>query len=270
VLGVAATASDAEIRTAYLDLVKKHHPDRATTYIQKLAATRKLQEVNGAYARLRDPAQRAAYDLKARSTLPQAPHHVPHRRPRSARQRAVDRFFLDEKFSRVRKAIGIGLFLLGWTLSFWYVSQPPPPHHGGEPSHLAVRVFMSALLAPVVLGIGFGLLMGYVLYAVFLLMVPVWIFTAAWEKATQKPTQVSADITMRLLFLAVACGIAALYWLAIRVNSLLLASVVAFLGWPMILAVPVLLIELMALLVYRFRRSQVLIITNELARIAEG
>ena len=49
VLGVSEHASDDEVRSAYLKLVKKYHPDRYTDNPLKDLATEKLKEINQAY-----------------------------------------------------------------------------------------------------------------------------------------------------------------------------------------------------------------------------
>lgn len=49
VLGVSETASDEEVRAAYLKLVKKYHPDRYQDNPLKNLATEKLKEINQAY-----------------------------------------------------------------------------------------------------------------------------------------------------------------------------------------------------------------------------
>ncbi|MBQ9833026.1 MAG: J domain-containing protein [Clostridia bacterium] len=51
-LGVSEDASDSEIRTAYLKLVKKYHPDRYTDPDLKEIANEKLIEINEAYETL--------------------------------------------------------------------------------------------------------------------------------------------------------------------------------------------------------------------------
>ncbi|ETA66578.1 J domain-containing protein [Haloechinothrix halophila] len=57
VLGVAPTATDAEITGAYRRLVRHLHPDADNN-----ADPNELEEVLAAYQLLRDPARRAAYD----------------------------------------------------------------------------------------------------------------------------------------------------------------------------------------------------------------
>ncbi|KAA2264928.1 DnaJ domain-containing protein [Solihabitans fulvus] len=68
-LGVARTASDAEIKSAYRSLVKVMHPDAGGTS----GTFRLLQQ---AYETLNDPAQRAVYDL-SRAAPPQPPQATP-------------------------------------------------------------------------------------------------------------------------------------------------------------------------------------------------
>jgi curved DNA-binding protein len=58
-LGVARTASDAEIKKAYRKLAMKFHPDRNRG---KKEAEEKFKEINEAYEVLSDPQKRARYD----------------------------------------------------------------------------------------------------------------------------------------------------------------------------------------------------------------
>ena len=52
VLGVSENATQEEIRAAYLDLVKKYHPDKYTDNPLKELAGEKLKEINQAYEML--------------------------------------------------------------------------------------------------------------------------------------------------------------------------------------------------------------------------
>jgi DnaJ-class molecular chaperone len=59
VLGVAKTASEAEIKKAFRALAKKHHPDK---HAGDAAAQKRFQEISGAYDILGDKDKRAQYD----------------------------------------------------------------------------------------------------------------------------------------------------------------------------------------------------------------
>ena len=58
-LGVAKTATDEEIRSAFRKLARKYHPDVAK---DKKAAEEKFKEINEAYEVLSDPEKRKKYD----------------------------------------------------------------------------------------------------------------------------------------------------------------------------------------------------------------
>ena len=69
VLGVAETATAAEIRSAYLRLARAHHPDfhEAGEESARDANEREMQRINQAWTILGDGAARAAYDQRRRS-----------------------------------------------------------------------------------------------------------------------------------------------------------------------------------------------------------
>lgn len=60
VLEVQPTASPEVIQKAYKALCLKHHPDHH--HRDRAAATRKMQQINEAFAVLSDPLRRRAYD----------------------------------------------------------------------------------------------------------------------------------------------------------------------------------------------------------------
>jgi len=80
VLGVVRTASESEIRAAYLALVAKYHPDRHQGNPLEELASAKLVEINRAYEILSQPARRAAWDGgtgNARPPFAAAPGSMP-------------------------------------------------------------------------------------------------------------------------------------------------------------------------------------------------
>lgn len=65
VLGVPAVATAAQIKRAYRELAKSHHPD----VNQSPSATRRFAQIAEAYAVLSDPAKRADHDRRVREHL---------------------------------------------------------------------------------------------------------------------------------------------------------------------------------------------------------
>ena len=68
VIGVDPTASAVEVRKAYLQLAREHHPDFHSTApaAYRLANEREMQRINEAWAVLSDPERRRAYDDRYR------------------------------------------------------------------------------------------------------------------------------------------------------------------------------------------------------------
>jgi len=66
ILGTTRRASQDDVRAAFRTVSKKEHPDHFPSYVQKVRATQRMQQINDAYQTLRDPVQRMAYD----ATLP--------------------------------------------------------------------------------------------------------------------------------------------------------------------------------------------------------
>jgi curved DNA-binding protein CbpA len=60
VLGVAPGASVAAVKAAWRRLAREHHPDLTANAAERRAATRRMAEINAAYAELRDHGGRAA------------------------------------------------------------------------------------------------------------------------------------------------------------------------------------------------------------------
>lgn len=75
VLGVSRAATAAQVRRAYLDLARRHHPDfhTSTGGSSLAAAEREMQRINEAWLVLGDPKRRGAYDLELHETEPPSP-----------------------------------------------------------------------------------------------------------------------------------------------------------------------------------------------------
>jgi hypothetical protein len=86
VLGVERSASADKIKSAYRELVKRHHPDLFPTAGEKTKATEKMRQLNEAYAVLGDAKRRRGYDQQ----FIQQPKAAP-RRPVAAQRRRAAR-----------------------------------------------------------------------------------------------------------------------------------------------------------------------------------
>lgn len=73
VLGVPPAATQAEITRAYRTRLRAHHPDTRSSSSQ--TADEQLRQVLAAYATLRDPARRAAYDRATADAATTRPHN---------------------------------------------------------------------------------------------------------------------------------------------------------------------------------------------------
>jgi len=68
ILGIPPDANDEAIRSAYRDLAKRYHPDRAGT-----PATSRFREIAEAYRVLSDPQKRSEYNRELRFARPMQP-----------------------------------------------------------------------------------------------------------------------------------------------------------------------------------------------------
>ncbi len=75
VLGVSPLATQAEITHAYRRHLRDHHPDMSPLESNPDASER-LRQVLAAYALLRDPARRAAYDRAHRTHKDTGPARI--------------------------------------------------------------------------------------------------------------------------------------------------------------------------------------------------
>ena len=107
VLGVQRSATTAEVREAYIELVKKFHPDRLGPYPEPAAwqtANTKLAELNEAFNILGDPVRRKEYDA-GRPPEPAAP-------PREKSQGPPERVYMIVLGSTMQDRAGVTKALL--------------------------------------------------------------------------------------------------------------------------------------------------------------
>lgn len=70
VLGVSRSASSSEVRRAYLQLARRHHPDvNAGSASSRQSSEREMQRVNEAWAVLGDEQRRRRYDDELRRSM---------------------------------------------------------------------------------------------------------------------------------------------------------------------------------------------------------
>ena len=90
VLGIRPGASASEVRSAYVALARRHHPDRAG------GSTERMQAVNEAWAVLGDPEARRRYDRSLIRTAPTAPWSAGPSGPAAAPPRPSHEVDLDD------------------------------------------------------------------------------------------------------------------------------------------------------------------------------
>mmetsp|Transcript_15431 Transcript_15431/g.35227 ORF Transcript_15431/g.35227 Transcript_15431/m.35227 type:complete len:306 (+) Transcript_15431:29-946(+) len=83
VLGIKSNASPAEVKAAYRQLAKKHHPDKDTT-VSAAEATERFQKIQKAYEILIDPAKREALGNRVASTRPYSRAKTPGAKEKAA------------------------------------------------------------------------------------------------------------------------------------------------------------------------------------------
>ena len=135
VLGVGRSASADEIRSAYRELVKKHHPDLFTAARRKAEATEKLRQINEAYAVLGNAERRQRYDqefVQRSQTRPRAPAAAKRprpsrpRRPTETRHRTAKIKIPNVRLYFSKKWAGYSLAAVTVILVFIYASRSVP------------------------------------------------------------------------------------------------------------------------------------------------
>lgn len=128
-LGLSADASDAQIREAYLNLVRLLHPDLSSEPALKRFAANQMKRVSRAYAVLSDPERRRRYDAQLAGEEAEEPVSEKRRAGRSRARAWITLGWLICAFAGI---VGIG----------WYVSQQTsrpsePPQVSAAPNPLA-------------------------------------------------------------------------------------------------------------------------------------
>jgi hypothetical protein len=133
-LGVGRSANAKQIRSAYRDLVKRHHPDLFNTPGEKAAATEKLRLLNEAYAVLGNAERRRLYDQEfappreERRRAPAAAQRQKRSRPPQGKRRSsldVIRL-LKERFGFSKKRAGYVLAGTTLVLLLGYAARSQP------------------------------------------------------------------------------------------------------------------------------------------------
>jgi curved DNA-binding protein CbpA len=75
-LGVASSASTAEIRQAYARLAREKHPDRFQDAAQKQVAQKTFQDITTAFNALSNPRSRQEYDAQRHKPTPRTPEEI--------------------------------------------------------------------------------------------------------------------------------------------------------------------------------------------------
>ena len=133
ILGVGRSASANQIRSAYRELVKRHHPDLFSTPAEKAQATDKLRQINEAYAVLGNSKRRHDYDQSfVQKPRPRARVRPSRRGPGAARPqpkataRRKPRKIPIEWRSFSRKRAGYALIAVTAVMLFIYAGRSVP------------------------------------------------------------------------------------------------------------------------------------------------
>jgi hypothetical protein len=171
-LGVPASATAADIKSAFRELAKQCHPDRFSTYTQQVLATRKMQRLNEAYSVLNDPEARSAYDRIRASHINIAASPKPSRTTAASNQKSN----LADIFTGY---VLWGLFAV-WAITALYlgISQ----WSTFKTTNLVVRFLLSGMIG----GIGATILFATglsILFGLFYVLGFLWVFIEQFNKS---------------------------------------------------------------------------------------
>ena len=244
-LGVDRDATVDEIRSAFRAAARANHPDRFVTYVQRIRATARMQDLNHAYSLLKDPERRGAYDARRQAM----------RSIEGARATPGDR---TKRTSRAGISVRLAVFVaIGWLVAssvFAYFYGPPTPARSAADY---VQVVLAALVVPPLL----------VLVAAFAVGIPSLIVARFFGKSFAERRAVTPTSDLRLVwdFGVRVFGLTVAGLLFARgiqlglpgelVSLMLLAVVASFAG------------ELVAMLLYVARLRRVVSKTDALLRV---
>lgn len=277
ILGVTSFASTEELKGAYRNLVKRYHPDKYPAYLQKVWANQKMQEINEAYAVLRDSQHRRQYDesraasfsAPERSPADRSPRASHSRAPRknhespqasAARSKILDRW-LDRSFFRLL----FGGWFVTWAIFLFFTFRD---------SHNVVNAGPASNVAGIVF---IAFYSGFAAFVVWLFMSALlWQFVSgAFEHASNfyaklnlTPPRPWRDLGIRLALLAVVV-VPILYFAGrYRVfGTPVLLVLLSFVPWSLfvVLWTTMFLAEIVALLLYISRGGKVAKATEMMA-----
>lgn len=247
VLGVPPSAGADEIRSAYRSAAKREHPDRFASYVQKARATVRMQQLNRAYAVLRNAEGRRTYDATRASRRAQMNTRV---KPRGHSQSAAP------SAAAPAPVDGSAWWVGGWLLAssifayFMWLHWGSPLGFG-----LVYIVIVSLTVAPLVC-----------LLAAASLALPIFVVGIAFKSAfAERRAAVSLGFGRIVVdFVTRAAALTAGVWLLVKAfqwsiqSDLLYLMLLAFCGGAAG--------ELTAMLVYIFFGLRVVKVTSALVR----
>lgn len=262
ILGVSPSASSEQLKAAYRDLVRQYHPDLYRTYVQKLWATRKLQEINAAYSVLSNAEHRRAYDQQRTETTSTYTPSASQRPETMGQASSPPEPASSEKWWEILQGVlWLVLMVIAWIIIY--------PRTYGEVlpffRHMAPTFWSSIFLVILVGFISFCL----ALLASTLAVGPLVFLTSGidegWKSAKTEPAQVKKDFAVRLLYLGLLL-VGTLPVLLGMPNALLqlISLVVCFIAFVL---VPFFLGELLALVAYVVWARKVVTETQALVAI---
>ncbi len=194
ILGVDSSASSEQIKATYRNLVRQYHPDLCRTYVQKLRATRKLQEINAAYAVLSNAEHRRAYD-RQRAEITSAYAPSASQRSKTMGQASSPPRPPKKWWQLLQRILGLVLLVIIWIIAYFeiYAGIADFPYFNPQIWWQSLLRFVLAVF------ISFMLAMIASLFA----MSP-WVMLTSgiegrWKSTKTKPAHVKKDLAVRVL-----------------------------------------------------------------------